>query len=77
MHTSRIIGTSTSPSEHVFSSLPIGHMFTPGYSKICQVYAQLSARGTTLLFGSGDSGAGCDFINNATNFIANFPATCP
>ena len=76
MHTSRTTGTSTSLSRQS-APLPIGHTFTPGYSKICQVYAQLSARGSTLLLASGDSGAGCDFINNTTDFIASFPATCP
>ncbi|RPD65197.1 family S53 protease-like protein [Lentinus tigrinus ALCF2SS1-7] len=46
-------------------------------NKICQVYAQLSARGSSLIFATGDDGAGCDFINNTTDFIPNFPATCP
>ncbi|KAI0718407.1 family S53 protease-like protein [Cerioporus squamosus] len=45
--------------------------------RICQGYAQLTARGTTLLFASGDSGAGCDFITNTTDFSPNFPASCP
>ncbi|KAI0718416.1 subtilisin-like protein [Cerioporus squamosus] len=45
--------------------------------RICQGYAQLTARGTTLLFASGDDGAGCDFVTNTTDFSPNFPASCP
>ncbi|RDX46449.1 family S53 protease-like protein [Lentinus brumalis] len=45
--------------------------------KICQAYAQLGARGSTLVFATGDAGAGCDFITNTTDFGPNFPASCP
>ncbi|KAI0781617.1 tripeptidyl peptidase A [Irpex lacteus] len=55
--------------------------------RICRSFAQLGARGVSLLFGSGDSGvAGSNpetqicLANDGTNrtrFIPNFPASCP
>ncbi|KAK0190627.1 tripeptidyl peptidase A [Armillaria mellea] len=50
--------------------------------RICQGFAQLGARGVSLLFASGDSGVGNgDCITNdgsqTKRFIPNFPATCP
>ncbi|KAK0444466.1 tripeptidyl peptidase A [Armillaria borealis] len=50
--------------------------------RICQGFAQLGARGVSLLFASGDSGVGngeC-ITNDGTQtkrFVPNFPATCP
>ncbi|KAI0367238.1 subtilisin-like protein [Pilatotrama ljubarskyi] len=44
--------------------------------KLCQAYAQLSARGTTILYASGDSGVGCA-RDNVTNFAPTFPSNCP
>ncbi|EJF64357.1 family S53 protease-like protein [Dichomitus squalens LYAD-421 SS1] len=44
--------------------------------RLCQVYAQLGARGTTILYASGDSGPGCPSGNN-TNFQPTFPSNCP
>ncbi|KAI0034121.1 tripeptidyl peptidase A [Vararia minispora EC-137] len=57
--------------------------------RVCAEFAQLGARGSTLLFGSGDGGVGdgnpdpatqnC-FANDGTNrtrFIPLFPASCP
>ncbi|KLO19908.1 tripeptidyl peptidase A [Schizopora paradoxa] len=57
--------------------------------RVCNGFAQLGARGTTLMFSSGDGGVGdgdpdpatqqC-FTNdgrNATQFLAGFPASCP
>lgn len=52
------------------------------YAKqVCQLFAQLGARGKTILFSSGDSGTG-DFClsndgKNTTKFQAQFPASCP
>jgi tripeptidyl-peptidase-1 len=56
--------------------------------RVCNSFAQLGARGITLLFGSGDGGAGDIAGNdaelcisndgkNTTKFIASFPASCP
>ncbi|TFK81104.1 family S53 protease-like protein [Polyporus arcularius HHB13444] len=44
--------------------------------KACQAYAQLGARGTTILFASGDSGVGCGQTNE-TLFSPRFPSDCP
>ena len=50
---------------------------------VCNAFAQLGARGHTLLFSSGDSGVGANGTctsNDGTNtsmFIPNFPASCP
>lgn len=50
---------------------------------VCNALAQLGARGTSVLFASGDSGvgtAGNCISNDGTNsstFLPNFPSTCP
>ncbi|KAI0674156.1 subtilisin-like protein [Trametes maxima] len=44
--------------------------------KLCQAYAQLGARGTTILFASGDSGVGCA-PGSSSNFEPTFPSNCP
>lgn len=52
-------------------------------SHACNMFAQLGARGVTLLFGSGDEGVGADgycFKNDGSNssaFIPEFPSSCP
>ncbi|CDO69077.1 hypothetical protein BN946_scf184992.g26 [Trametes cinnabarina] len=44
--------------------------------KLCRAYAQLGARGTTILYASGDSGPGCaDDVGDA--FEPTFPSNCP
>ena len=49
----------------------------------CQQFAQLGARGITLLFASGDSGVGptgacvSNDGKNTTMFLPSFPASCP
>ncbi|KAJ7623726.1 peptidase S8/S53 domain-containing protein [Roridomyces roridus] len=51
-------------------------------TSVCNMFAQLGARGTTLLFSSGDEGVGggnCE-ANDGTNkveFQPAFPASCP
>lgn len=54
------------------------------YAKsVCNGFAQLGARGTSLFFGSGDAGGGTNgtcYTNdekNASTFLAMFPITCP
>jgi tripeptidyl-peptidase-1 len=56
----------------------------PSYAKtVCKGFAQLGARGISLLFSSGDGGVGGDgecFSNdgkNTTMFLPEFPAACP
>jgi len=50
---------------------------------VCHGFAQLGARGVSILFASGDSGVGTDgtcYTNDGTNtttFLASFPPTCP
>jgi len=50
-------------------------------TQVCNLFAQLGARGKSILFSSGDSGPG-DFClsndgKNTTKFQPSFPATCP
>lgn len=48
------------------------------HSKLCHLYAQLGARGTTILFGSGDNGPGCATGKGKSNmFSPTFPSNCP
>ncbi|CAD6453135.1 2aceba83-2327-4523-8826-632c26887149 [Sclerotinia trifoliorum] len=49
---------------------------------VCKGFAQLGARGVSVLFGSGDNGVGSDGtcisnVDNSTTFLAMFPSTCP
>lgn len=52
-------------------------------TSVCNAFAQLGARGHTLLFSSGDSGVGANGScvsndgKNTNMFIPNFPASCP
>jgi tripeptidyl-peptidase-1 len=57
---------------------------SPQYAQsVCNSFAQLGARGVSLLFSSGDSGVGSNGActsNNGTNaatFLPSFPASCP
>ncbi|KAF3921084.1 Aorsin [Arthrobotrys entomopaga] len=46
--------------------------------KVCNMFAQLGARGVSVMFSSGDSGPGGDCsLNGKAAFIPTFPATCP
>lgn len=56
--------------------------------RVCNSFAQLGARGISLLFASGDGGAGDIAGNdptacisndgkNTTKFLASFPVSCP
>ncbi|KAH9020165.1 subtilisin-like protein [Lactarius pseudohatsudake] len=46
---------------------------------VCILYAQLGARGVSVLFPSGDDGVGEDCKDGSGNvrFVADFPASCP
>ncbi|KAI1324359.1 tripeptidyl-peptidase 1 precursor [Xylariaceae sp. FL0255] len=52
-------------------------------TRVCQQFAQVGARGTSLLFAAGDSGVGAYgtcFSNDGTNsttFLPEFPPSCP
>ncbi|KAL1938728.1 hypothetical protein VTO73DRAFT_11331 [Trametes versicolor] len=45
--------------------------------KLCKAYAQLGARGTSILFASGDSAVGCPAEGDDLVFQATFPSNCP
>ncbi|KAI0156633.1 tripeptidyl-peptidase 1 precursor [Hypoxylon sp. FL1284] len=51
--------------------------------RVCQQFAQVGARGTSLLFSSGDSGVGTygtcisNDGKNTTRFLPEFPPSCP
>ncbi|KAF3931078.1 Aorsin [Dactylellina cionopaga] len=47
--------------------------------KVCNMLAQLGAKGVSVLFSSGDSGPGDNCVNKAGKkaFVPTFPATCP
>lgn len=54
----------------------------PSYARaVCTLFAQLGARGVSVIFSSGDSGVGGSCLSNdgsnRTAFIPVFPASCP
>lgn len=54
----------------------------PSYARaVCTLFAQLGARGVSVIFSSGDSGVGGTCLSNdgtnRTAFIPVFPASCP
>lgn len=65
----------------------IEHTLPPAYARrVCNSFAQLGARGVSLIFGSGDSGVGQDGMchtnhNDGTPetpvFLTSFPDCCP
>ncbi|KAF7985673.1 hypothetical protein HWV62_2219 [Athelia sp. TMB] len=44
---------------------------------LCNAYMQLGARGTSILFSSGDGGVSGSQSQSCTTFIPTFPSTCP
>ena len=47
-------------------------------SNLCNLYAQLGARGVSVLFSSGDGGVSGSRLNNScTTFVPTFPSGCP
>ena len=47
-------------------------------SNLCNLYAQLGARGVSVLFSSGDGGVSGSRLNNTcTKFVPTFPSGCP
>lgn len=47
-------------------------------SNLCNAYAQLGARGTSILFSSGDGGvSGTNADDSCTTFRPTFPSGCP
>ncbi|TFY82909.1 hypothetical protein EWM64_g1103 [Hericium alpestre] len=46
-------------------------------NSLCNAYAQLGARGTSILFSSGDGGVSGGQSGGCTEFVPTFPSTCP
>ena len=44
---------------------------------LCNAYAQLGARGVSILFASGDGGVAGGRSNTCTTFVPTFPSGCP
>ncbi|KAF8576677.1 family S53 protease-like protein [Ramaria rubella] len=45
--------------------------------KLCNAYMQLGARGTSILFASGDGGVAGSQTTSCTTFLPTFPSGCP
>ncbi|EIN08102.1 subtilisin-like protein [Punctularia strigosozonata HHB-11173 SS5] len=46
-------------------------------NQLCNAYAQLGARGTSILFASGDGGVAGSQTTRCTTFLPTFPSGCP
>ncbi|PSR73915.1 hypothetical protein PHLCEN_2v10273 [Hermanssonia centrifuga] len=46
-------------------------------NQLCNAYAQLGARGTSILFSSGDGGVAGSQTTRCTTFLSTFPSGCP
>ncbi|KAH8078042.1 family S53 protease-like protein [Cristinia sonorae] len=46
-------------------------------NELCTAYQQLGARGTSILFASGDGGVAGSQSSRCTNFLPTFPSGCP
>ncbi|KAI0919311.1 hypothetical protein AcV5_002265 [Taiwanofungus camphoratus] len=44
---------------------------------LCNAYAQLGARGVSILFSSGDGGVSGTAFGECTAFVPSFPSGCP
>ncbi|KAI9067832.1 subtilisin-like protein [Trametes sanguinea] len=63
-----------------FDETPFSEQAPELAETLCNAYAQLGARGTSILFASGDggvSGSQADDSCDGSAFIPTFPATCP
>ncbi|KAJ2968989.1 hypothetical protein NUW54_g13067 [Trametes sanguinea] len=63
-----------------FDETPFAEQAPELAETLCNAYAQLGARGTSILFASGDggvSGSQADDSCDGSAFIPTFPATCP
>ncbi|KAH9949260.1 family S53 protease [Amylocystis lapponica] len=65
----QVLTTSYSSNEEQFSSSLA--------SKLCNAYAQLGARGVTIIFSSGDGGVSGTSYSNCKTFVPTFPNSCP
>ncbi|TFY57291.1 hypothetical protein EVJ58_g7105 [Rhodofomes roseus] len=66
----QVVSTSYGDNENVLSEKLA--------NSICNAYAQLGARGVSILYASGDGGvSGNQASDNCTEFVPVFPASCP
>ncbi|KAH9913511.1 family S53 protease [Fomitopsis serialis] len=66
----QVVSTSYGDNENVLSENLA--------NSICNAYAQLGARGVSILYASGDGGvSGNQASDNCTEFVPVFPASCP
>lgn len=75
-----LITNKTVPSVISFSESMPENMVDPAYARrVCNMMAQVGARGTTLLFSSGDNGPNGDQPTGKHDkvFEPEFPASCP
>ncbi|KAI0055947.1 family S53 protease [Artomyces pyxidatus] len=56
--------------DEVFISQPLA-------TSLCNAYMQLGARGTSIIFASGDGGVSGGHTENCTQFNPTFPSVCP
>ncbi|EJD45534.1 family S53 protease-like protein [Auricularia subglabra TFB-10046 SS5] len=47
------------------------------FEALCAVYAMLGARGTSIVFATGDGGVAGKEVQECEDFIPTFPASCP
>ncbi|KAI0828533.1 family S53 protease [Trametes gibbosa] len=65
----QVLTTSYGSNENELSSSLV--------KNICTAYMQLGARGTSILFSSGDGGVSGGQAQQCTNFVPTFPSGCP
>ncbi|KAI0690236.1 peptidase S8/S53 domain-containing protein [Cerioporus squamosus] len=66
-------------TSYLFTEADVGNELA---QSICNAYAQLGARGTSVIFASGDCGVAGGFLDdpaecNDKPFVPTFPSTCP
>ncbi|TDL17184.1 family S53 protease [Rickenella mellea] len=65
----QVLTTSYGQDERTISSILA--------KKVCNAYAQLGARGVSILFASGDGGVSGSQTQSCTTFVPTFPSGCP
>lgn len=53
------------------------YLITLVHRQVCNAFMQLGARGTSVIFASGDGGVAGGHGTTCTTFIPVFPAGCP
>ncbi|KAF9814365.1 hypothetical protein IEO21_05160 [Rhodonia placenta] len=72
------LGQSTAPSVITTSYGSDESDISVGvFNSLCNAYASLGARGTSVLFASGDGGVSGSQSGSCTDFVPTFPSGCP